>query len=480
MDKSGADFPSINTDGIKQVEHSSTLGNTHTTTHTKPLFTTYFKMVRFLDEQDERDDHRGRRPSSPTRSHYSSGHRDRDYSPDFISGPGNRVPRPYATGAIPSTATATVHDYQPPPPPVPSPPLSPPVSTARNGPPHYVYDDDRDRRGRDRSWERGSGTARPISVSRSRSRSRGPPSVSTTTAPGTRERRIVRETKIIGGPELRDPERAAQALAVSDSARDRRGARSSSRDSRISRDTSRSRSQARSIYTTDDDSDYPHRRRSPSRSRSRRSPSRSRSTRSRNRRSPSPAPPLRKAKDLFSPSTAALGVGVLGAIVGGLAAREATEHAVSHRHHKSNKSYDGHSGHHSSRSRKEEERERKAALISTIVGAAVGGLGANAIERKLEEKKKMQEEERRVRERGGYRELRDRDLSRDEDDGYRRSRSGDGRSRSRHGGGGYVGSSLDTPGYSAGYSDDDGYYGSGSTYGSGTRRGGMTTTVRGR
>lgn len=422
-------------------------------------------MVRFLDEQDERngrDDYRGRRPSSPTRSHHSGGHRDRDYSPDFISGPGSRVPRPYhASGAaIPSTATATVHNHPVPPPPVPSPPLSPPPMSTRGGgggPPQqqYVYDDDRSRngapmRGRDRSWERGSGTARNISVSRSRSRSRGPSSATVPTAgPGTRERRIFRETKIFGGPELRDPERAAQALAVSDShARDRRGGRSPSRESRVSRDTSRSRSRARSIYTTDDDSDYPHRRRrSPSRSRStraRRSQSRSRSARSRSQRSPSPAPLRHKGKDLFSPSTAALGVGVLGAIVGGLAAREATEHA-SYRHHKSNKSYDGH------RSRKDESRERKAALISTIVGAAVGGLGANAIERKLEEKKKLEEGEKRAREKGGYRELRDRNLNHDD---Y----GGSGRSRSRHG------SSLDTTGYS------DDYYGSSS--GTTTARGG--------
>ncbi|KAJ4404240.1 hypothetical protein N0V85_004924 [Neurospora sp. IMI 360204] len=418
-------------------------------------------MVRFLDGQDERD-HRGRRPS-PTRSHHSGRDRDRDYSPDFISGPG-RVPRPYASGAIPSTATA----HQPPPP-VPSPPLSPPIPS-RTGPPQYVYDDDRDRdrdhrngsaplRGRDRSWERGSGTgtgphsaARSnISASRSRSRSRGPYLASAPApAPGTRERHIVRETKIYGGPELRDPERAAQALAVSDNAR---RARSPSRDSRVSRDLSRSRSRsrgARSIYTTDEyDSDYPRRRRSsPSRSRSRRSPSRS--TRSHSRRSPSPL--RNKAKDLFSPSTAALGVGVLGAIVGGLAAREATEHAAGHRH-KSDKSHGGHS----SRSRKEEERERKAALISTIVGAAVGGLGANVIEKKFEEKKRVEQEEKRARERGGYRELRDRDRDGNGDRG--------GRSRSRHGGGS---SSIDTPAYS----DDEGHYGNSGRYGT-------TTTVRG-
>lgn len=439
-------------------------------------------MVRFMDEQDARA-RRGRGPS-PTRSHHSS--RDRDYSPDFISGPG-RAPRPYASGAIPSTATAHTA-----PPPVPSPPLSPPISYrtgAGPGPGGYVNDDGRDRngttlRGRDRSWERSSGigtnppvAARTINVSRSRSRSRGPSLASApSAAPGTRERHIVRETKIYGGPELRDPERAVQALAVSDARR----ARSPSRDSRISRGLSRSRSRsrgARSIYTTDDESDYPRSSRGASYSRRRRSPS--------SRHSPSPAAaPLRKAKDLysstFSPSTTALGVGVLGAIVGGLAAREATEHARKSSSHNGKKSshHDGHSSS-SSKGRKnqkeEEERERKAALISTIVGAAVGGLGANVIEKKLEEKKKAGEEEKRAKERGGgYRELRDRDRDLDDDDdgyGIRDRR----RSRSRHGGG-RGSSSLDTPAYS----DDEGYYGSaGSAYGAGSRRGGGTTTVRG-
>ncbi|KAK3488280.1 hypothetical protein B0T13DRAFT_103881 [Neurospora crassa] len=464
-------------------------------------------MVRFMDEQDARA-RRGRGPS-PTRSHHSS--RDRDYSPDFISGPG-RAPRPYASGAIPSTATA-----HPAPPPVPSPPLSPPISYRTGsgpGPGGYVYDDGRDRngtplRGRDRSWERSSGigtnppvAARTISVSRSRSRSRGPSLASApSAAPGTRERHIVRETKIYGGPEVRDPERAVQALAVSDARR----ARSPSRDSRTSRGLSRSRSRsrgARSIYTTDDESDYPRSSRGASHSRRRRSPSSRRSrSRSRSRRSPSPAAaaaaaaPLRKAKDLysstFSPSTTALGVGVLGAIVGGLAAREATEKHARNKssHHNGKKSHhDSHSS--SSRSRKsqkeEEERERKAALISTIVGAAVGGLGANVIEKKLEEKKKKkageeEEEEKRAKERGGggYRDLRDRDRDRDldldDDDRYDiRDRR---RSRSRHGGSGRGSSSLDTPAYS---DDEEGYYGSaGSAYGVGSRRGGGTTTVRG-
>jgi len=84
-----------------------------------------------------------------------------------------------------------------------------------------------------------------------------------------------------------------------------------------------------------------------------------------------PNSPLAKARHVleqsFSSSTSGLGVGVLGAIVGGLAAREASEAA--------GKKGGGH--HHHS-------KDNKGALISTIVGAAVGGLGANAIEKRLE------------------------------------------------------------------------------------------------
>lgn len=83
-----------------------------------------------------------------------------------------------------------------------------------------------------------------------------------------------------------------------------------------------------------------------------------------------PHSPLAKARHVleqsFTSSTSGLGVGVLGAIVGGLAAREASEAAGKK----------GGSHHHS--------KDNKGALISTIVGAAVGGLGANAIEKRLE------------------------------------------------------------------------------------------------
>lgn len=67
-------------------------------------------------------------------------------------------------------------------------------------------------------------------------------------------------------------------------------------------------------------------------------------------------------------------MGVLGAIVGGLAAREASEAAAKKGHHGSGK-------------------ETKGQLISTIVGAAVGGLGANAIEKRLEMSRKKTNKE---------------------------------------------------------------------------------------
>lgn len=86
---------------------------------------------------------------------------------------------------------------------------------------------------------------------------------------------------------------------------------------------------------------------------------------------------LEKAKHTltssFSHTSSGLGVGVLGAIVGGLAAREASEHV----------GHDSNSHHH-----KGKKTNTHQQLISTIVGAAVGGLGANAIEKRLEVSRK--------------------------------------------------------------------------------------------
>ncbi|KAI0131153.1 hypothetical protein F4814DRAFT_157946 [Daldinia grandis] len=93
--------------------------------------------------------------------------------------------------------------------------------------------------------------------------------------------------------------------------------------------------------------------------------------------------PIDKARDFvdnnFSNSTAGLGIGVLGALVGGLAAREAVD--------ATNKS----NGHHH-----ETPDQKRKQLIGTVVGAAVGALGANAVEKRLElrrERDRVEQEE---------------------------------------------------------------------------------------
>ncbi|KAK8009225.1 hypothetical protein PG991_011776 [Apiospora marii] len=112
--------------------------------------------------------------------------------------------------------------------------------------------------------------------------------------------------------------------------------------------------------------------------------------------------PLEKArnlfKDTFSDSTAGLGVGMVGALLGGLAAREAAE-ATSHH------------GRHHSQDSNEEAAARRNQTLATMVGAAVGALGANAVEKRLEL--------------GRDRDRVEQEKSRDRDRGYRRSSRGD-------------------------------------------------------
>ncbi|KAI1766892.1 hypothetical protein GGR53DRAFT_484760 [Hypoxylon sp. FL1150] len=84
-------------------------------------------------------------------------------------------------------------------------------------------------------------------------------------------------------------------------------------------------------------------------------------------RARTPVDKARKFVDTtFSNSTTGLGVGVLGALVGGLAVREAVDATTK---------YDGH--------RRDPDHKRNQ-LIGTVVGAAVGALGANAVEKRLE------------------------------------------------------------------------------------------------
>ena len=138
--------------------------------------------------------------------------------------------------------------------------------------------------------------------------------------------------------------------------------------------------------------------------------------------------PLGRAKHVlhhtFSQSTSGLGVGVLGAIVGGLSAREASL-AASRR-----------GGHH-----RGGDESNKAALLSTIVGAAVGGLGANALEKRIESSRKKNKDEQDAWERkwGRARDLLpeplsrggDRDRDRDRDRDHRGRDNGPARSRDR-------------------------------------------------
>lgn len=127
----------------------------------------------------------------------------------------------------------------------------------------------------------------------------------------------------------------------------------------------------RSTYSRPSSSSNPRSRSRHSPDKQRRSRSRSHSS-DRDRHHKAKEDKLEKAKHTlsssFSHTSSGLGVGVLGAIVGGLAAREASEHV----------------GHDSNSHHKGKKTNTHQQLISTIVGAAVGGLGANAIEKRLE------------------------------------------------------------------------------------------------
>ncbi|KAH7134835.1 hypothetical protein B0J13DRAFT_528941 [Dactylonectria estremocensis] len=114
---------------------------------------------------------------------------------------------------------------------------------------------------------------------------------------------------------------------------------------------------------------------SPSSSDSDRRRSRSRRDRDRDgnrERSPSPVSRARNAvEDNFSNSATGIGAGLLGAVVGGLVAREASE-AASRKKHKS-KGYGG---------ADDDDRTR---MVSTILGAVAGGLASNAIANRVED-----------------------------------------------------------------------------------------------
>lgn len=104
-----------------------------------------------------------------------------------------------------------------------------------------------------------------------------------------------------------------------------------------------------------------------------RSRDRSRSRGGRRDRSSSPMSKARNVvENNFSNSTTGIGAGLLGAVVGGFAARQASDAASRHRR----KSHSGRPG-----SGGDDDRTR---AISTILGAVAGGLGANAIANRVE------------------------------------------------------------------------------------------------
>ncbi|KAI2641989.1 hypothetical protein GGS21DRAFT_486846 [Xylaria nigripes] len=83
----------------------------------------------------------------------------------------------------------------------------------------------------------------------------------------------------------------------------------------------------------------------------------------------------------FTDSTTGLSVGVLGALVGGLAGREAVDLTSGRPQHK---------GSHVDEDENEFELRRNK-LIGTLVGAAIGALGANAVEKRIELRRAREE-----------------------------------------------------------------------------------------
>ena len=140
-------------------------------------------------------------------------------------------------------------------------------------------------------------------------------------------------------------------------------------------------------------------------------------------RSESPISRARSAvQDNFTNSTTGIGASLLGAVVGGYAAREASSAAQRMHRQKSGKGR--------RHSDKEQETEDRIRMLSTLVGAVAGGLGANALTNKFEDgRSKSKDEQRDWEKRHGREEDlphyddgrgRDRDYSRDSRD--RRSR----------------------------------------------------------
>ncbi|OLN91996.1 hypothetical protein CCHL11_01657 [Colletotrichum chlorophyti] len=139
-------------------------------------------------------------------------------------------------------------------------------------------------------------------------------------------------------------------------------------------------------------------------------------------RSRSPISKARHAVDnTFSQSSSGIGVGLLGAVVGGLAAREVSDATVRSRNRKEMEN-----GTYHPRSTRESD---KARVISTVVGALVGGLGANALERRFESARAKDREQQEAWERkwGRERDLPHYDMGKDHELDHGRGRPRDRR-----------------------------------------------------
>ncbi|KAK2010283.1 hypothetical protein LZ32DRAFT_607599 [Colletotrichum eremochloae] len=138
-----------------------------------------------------------------------------------------------------------------------------------------------------------------------------------------------------------------------------------------------------------------------------------------------PRSPISKARhaidNTFTQSSSGIGVGLLGAVVGGLAAREVSDATVRTRNRKEME-------HGTYRPRSPREAE-KARVITTVVGALVGGLGANALERRFEVARQRDREQQEAWERkwGRERDLPHYDTGRDHELNHGRGRSRDRR-----------------------------------------------------
>lgn len=146
--------------------------------------------------------------------------------------------------------------------------------------------------------------------------------------------------------------------------------------------------------------------------------------RRRERSPPPPRDPIRRAqssiKDTFTNSTSGVSVGVLGAIIGGLVAREASGAAAASSSSSSSSKHKNTHHNSSSSSKPNPNAAERTRLVSTLVGAAVGGFGANALEKRIEVARERTAEKEEAWEKKWGKDLRGRPRNRgyyDDDDG---------------------------------------------------------------